>query len=179
MEQKNNASILNTVALFAQPYDITANGFYFQDYESYQEEFDNLRNEFGQKVEEFEIQFIDGEIINCDLFNALSIHQGDIENFFDACENWSEDEKIKVIIAVGECGYDFNLENDNPDQFDMELYECDSLKDLAEQFIEEGIYGEIPENIRYYLDIELMARDLEMDYSEIEIDGTNYVYRCG
>ncbi len=175
MKQTNE---INTLTLFAQPYDITASGFYFKDFESYQKQASNLRNEFGQKVEEFEIQFIDGENIDCDFFKALSIHQGDIEAFFEACNNWTEDEKINVIIAVGECGYDFNLESDEPDQFDIELYECDSLKELAEQFIEEGFYGEIPENIRYYLDTDLMARDLGMDYTQIEIGGTNYIYCC-
>ena len=176
MKQANK---INELTLFAQPYDITAIGFYFENFDDYKEKAKKLRNSSGQPVEEFEVQFIDGESIDCDLFNALEIHQGNIEAFFEACENWSEDEKIKVIIAVGECGYDFNLENDNPDQFDVELYECDSLKDLAEQFIEEGVYGEIPQNIRFYLDTELMARDLGMDYSEIEIDSTKYVYRCG
>lgn len=178
MEQNNSNSTLDTVAFYAQPYDITATGFYFQDYESYKEQVSSLRNEFGEKVEEFEIQFIDGESIDCDLFNALSIHQGSISAYFEACDNWTEEEKINVIIAVGECGYDFNLKNDHPDQFDITLYECNSLKELAEQFIEEGLYGEIPENIRYYLDTDLMARDLGMDYSEIEIGGTHYIYRC-
>jgi len=175
MKQTNE---INALSLFAQPYDITAMGFYFGDFEDYQEKVEKLRNSSGQPVEEFEIQFIDGESIDCDLFNALEVHQGDIEAFFEACQDWEEDEKIKVIIAVGECGYDFNLESDNPDQFDVTLYECDSLKDLAEQFIEEGVYGEIPKNIRFYLDMELMGRDLGADYSEIEIDGTNYIYRC-
>ena len=169
----------NALTLFAQPYDITAAGFYFESFDDYIEKTNKLRNSSGQPVEEFEIQFIDGESIDCDLFNALEIHQRDIEAYFEACDNWADDEKIKVIIAVGECGYDFSLENDNPDQFDVELYECDSLKDLAEQFVEEGIYGKIPQNIRYYLDTELMARDLGMDYSEIEINNTKYVYRCG
>ena len=175
MKQTNE---INTLTLFAQPYDISASGFYFQDFESYQKQAAKLRNDAGQIVEEFEIQLIDGESIDCDLFNALSIHQGDIEGFFEACDDWTEGEKIKVIIAVGECGYDFNLESDDPDQFEIDLYECESLKELAEQFIEEGIYGVIPKNIRYYSDIDLMARDLGTDYSEIEIDNTKYIYRC-
>ncbi|MCK5555727.1 MAG: antirestriction protein ArdA, partial [Alphaproteobacteria bacterium] len=61
--------------------------------------------------------------------------------------------------------------------FDIELYELDSLKDLAEQFIEEGLFGEIPENIRFYLNYDAIARDLGMDYSETRLNGTNYIYR--
>jgi hypothetical protein len=49
---------------------------------------------------------------------------------------------------------------------------------LAEQFVEEGLYGEIPKALQYYIDYEAIARDLGMDYSEIRIVGTNYIYRC-
>ena len=112
------------------------------------------------------------------MFKALGVHQGNFPSYLEAAEEWSEDEKIKVIIAVGEAGYKFNLGEDTPDQFDIDLYELDSLKDLAEQFVEEGLFGEIPTNIQNYLDYDAIARDLGMDYSEITIDGTNYIYRC-
>lgn len=52
------------------------------------------------------------------------------------------------------------------------------MRDLAQQFIEEGLFGDIPENIRYYLDPDAIARDLSMDYLETEIAGTNYIFRC-
>jgi antirestriction protein len=81
-------------------------------------------------------------------------------------------------IAVGQAGYNFDLGKENPDQFDVDLYELDSLKDLAMQFVEEGLFGEIPENIQNYLDYDAIARDLGMDYSEITLAGTNYIYRC-
>ena len=115
---KHNNKI-NELTLFAQPYDINEMGFYFESFDDYKEKADKLRNSSGQPVEEFEIQLIEGASIDCDLFNALQVHQGDIEAFFEAFDNWTDDEKIKVIIAVGECGYDFNLENDNPDREDQ------------------------------------------------------------
>lgn len=166
-----------TLQLHAQPYDISASGFYFQGLEEYQQKTSKNRNEYGDLVEEYEIQFIDGDDLDCDLFRALSIHQGNIGAYFKACEEWDNDQKIKVIIAVGDCSYDFDIENDDPDDFDIDLYELESLEDLAEQFIEEGLFGEIPENIRFYLDVEAIARDLGMDYSEIRLNGTNYIYR--
>lgn len=165
--------------LFAQPYDISANGFYFETTEEYNEKASKLINSYGQPVEEFELQFIDGESIDADLFKVLGVHQGNFSAYLEAVNDWSEDEKIKVIIAVGEAGYKFDLSKDTPDQFDIDLYELDSLKDLAEQFVEEGLYGEIPKALQYYIDYEAIARDLGMDYSEIRIDGTNYIYRCG
>ena len=164
--------------IFAQPYDISANGFYFETTAEYEERAGKLLNSYGDPVEEFEIQFIDGESLDCTLFSALGVHQGNFPAYLGAVEDWSEDDKIKVIIAVGQVGYNFDLGKDNPDQFDVDLYELDSLKDLAEQFVEEGLFGGIPESIQNYLDYDAIARDLGMDYSEISIAGTNYIYRC-
>jgi len=163
--------------LHAQPYDISANGFYFESLEEYQKKASSNRNDYDDEVEEYEIQFIDGDDLNCDLFKTLSVHQGDIATYFNACDDWDDDQKIKVIIAVGEAGYSFAPETDDPDDFDIDLYELDSLKELAEQFVEEGLFGEIPENIRFYLDMDAIARDLGMDYSETRLNGTNYIYR--
>jgi hypothetical protein len=164
--------------LFAQPYDISANGFYFETAEEYNERANKLLNSYSWPVEEFEIQFIDGERIDRELFHALGVHQGNFAAYLEAVEDWSEDDKIKVIISVGEVGCKFDLGKDTPDQFDIDLYELDSLKDLAEQFVEEGLFGDIPASIQNYLDYDAIARDLSMDYSEIRIDGTNYIYRC-
>lgn len=163
--------------LFAQPYDISAYGFYFETAAEYEEKANKLRNSYGQPVEEFELQFIDGESIDADLFKALGIHQGNFPDYLEAVENWDEDEKIKVIIAVGEAGYEFNLGKDAPDQFDVDLYQLDSLKELAEQFVDEGLYGEIPKALQYYIDYEAIARDLSMDYALIKVNGSNFVYR--
>jgi len=164
--------------LHAQPYDISAAGFYFRSLEEYKQKSTNLTNDYGDPVEEYEIQFIDGDDLDCDLFKALGVHQGSFNNYFTACKNWTNDQKIKVIIAVGECGYNFDPKNDDPDDFDIDLYEIDNLRDLAEQFIDEGMFGEIQENIRFYLDYDAIARDLGMDYSEIKLSGRRYIYRC-
>ena len=85
---------------------------------------------------------------------------------------------VRVIIATGECGYRFDFETQTPDEFDVDLYEYDSMKELAEQFVEEGLFGEIPENIQHYLDYEKIAYDLSMDYSETTIAGQRLIYRC-
>ena len=163
--------------LFAQPYDISATGFYFQSQSEYDEKSSRLRNSFGGPVEEFELQFIDGESIDATLFEALGINQCTFPQYLEACDDWNDDQKRKVIIAVGECGYSFDLTSGDPDDFDIDLYEIDSLRELAEQFVEEGLFGDIPESIRNYLDYDAMARDLGMDYSEITIAGTRLVYR--
>ena len=164
--------------LYAQPYDISAHGFYFRSLEEYNEKSASLLNRYGDPLEEFEIQFIDGDDLDCELFKALSVHQGTIADYLNACECFSDDQKIRVILAAGESGYSFDYSADDPDGYDIDIYELDSLRELAEQFIDEGFFGEIPENIRYYLDLDAIARDLAMDYSEITIAGKNYIFRC-
>lgn len=163
--------------LFAQPYDISATGFFFESMEEYDSKSGKLQNSYGEPVEEFEIQFIDGEDIDCALFRALGVHQGDIGAYFEAVDEWEDYQKINAILAAGEAGYSFELGKDSPDQFDIQIYEVDSMKELAEQFVEEGLFGEIPESIQFYIDYEAIARDLAMDYAEAVIAGTRYIYR--
>ena len=85
--------------------------------------------------------------------------------------------KIRVIIVLGEGGYQFNLGSGDPSRIDVDLYECDGLRDLAMPFVDEGLFGEIPAAIAGYLDYDAIARELRADYSETVIDGARYVYR--
>ena len=164
--------------LYAQPYDISATGFYFDSAEDYAQQAAKNFNRLGGIVEEYELQFIDGAEIDCALFKALNVDQVNFLAYFDACVTWTEAQKRKVILAVSQAGYKFTIGTDNPDSLDVDIYELDSLKDLAEQFVDEGLFGEIPASIAYYIDYDLIARDLGMDYSEAVIAGTRLVYRC-
>lgn len=164
---------------YAQPYGISATGFYFDTAEQFDAKISTIKNDYGQPVEEFEIQFIDGETIDSQLAEALGINQATICRIIELIDEWSDDQKIRAIIAVGECGYSFDADRFDPDAIDLDLYEIDSLRDLAAQFVDEGLFGYIPDNIRIYLDYEMIARDLNCDYSMISINGTNYAYRCG
>lgn len=61
---------------------------------------------------------------------------------------------------------------------EVELYEVGSLEELAEQFVDEGLLGEIPENIASYIDYDAIGRDLSFDgYYDVTIDGTKYIGR--
>jgi antirestriction protein len=164
--------------LYAHPYDISAQGFLFNSPEQYDEQVKRVKSDFGGQVEEFEIQFIDGEDIDCELAQAFSLNQATFRTFFDVVENWSVHQKILYIIAVGECGYAFDEEKENPEDLDIELHEVEDLKELAQRFVDEGLFGDIPERLQFYLDYDAIARDLGFDYSETTINGTNYVYRC-
>jgi antirestriction protein len=82
-----------------------------------------------------------------------------------------------VILAVGECGYSFAADT-QPDDFDLDIYPVETLRELAEQFVEEGIFGDTPERLRFYIDYDAIARDLGMEYSEIIVAGQRLIYRA-
>ncbi len=166
-----------TTTLHAQPYDISATGFYFETTEQYAERAAKAVNDYGQGVEEFEIQFIDGENIDCELAKAIGLNQANIEQFLDCVADWEDPEKTNIIIAVGECGYTLGPETDLND-FDLDIHEAGSLRELAEQFVDDGLFGEIPEPLQFYIDYDAIARDLGVEYTETEIAGMSVVYAC-
>ena len=93
-------------------------------------------------------------------------------------EEWDDSEKYNIITAVGECGYSFDVESDNPYDFDVTVYEVENLKELAVQFVDEGFFGDIPDYLSCYLDYDAIARDLGCDYTESTINGQGFVYAC-
>lgn len=164
--------------LHAQPYDITANGFYFESLEEYAEKAGSNRTDCGDPVEEYEIQFIDGDQIDCDLAKAWGINQANIGPYFDACESWDDHGKTVFIIAVGEAGYSFDPVSVAPSGFDVDIYPVDSMKELAEQFVDERMFGDIPEHLANYIDMDTSACDLAMEYSATEVAGDRLIYRA-
>ncbi|MEE4212722.1 MAG: antirestriction protein ArdA [Parvularcula sp.] len=166
-----------SITLYAQPYDISASGFYFDNAETFRAKASALRNAYGDPVEEFEIQFIDGDAIDAALFEALGIHQGTASLFFEKVEEWDEHEKLRLIIAAGEGGYDFDIETGDPNDFDLDIYETSDMEALAREFVEEGLFGEIPKHLANYIDYDAIARDLAMDYTATVICGEHLIYR--
>lgn len=119
-------------SFYAQPYDISATGFYFEDAETYRAKIRSIRNDCGQRIEEFELQFIDGEMIDAQLCEVGGIIQADILSIMEKLGELDDDQKHRTIIAVGECGYGFDMAKDDPDDFEIELYEVESMRELAE-----------------------------------------------
>lgn len=165
-----------TNSYYAHPYDYHASGFYFKSTEEFEQKYNNNVNEFGQPVEEYELHFSGGEKIDDKIFNDLSIHAGNIDAFIDLMEELTHYEKVLLYIAIKQ-GFKIDLKDYDPYEFDITLYEFDSMHELVEHFIEEGIYGDIPDNILCYLNYDQMAYELSIDYTETKIDGKNYIYR--
>lgn len=166
-----------TITLYAQPYDLSARGFYFTSVEEYQTKAKNLRNAYGDSVEEFEIQFIDGERIDYELAEAIGLNQANFADYLDCVEAWEDWQKINVIIATGDLGYAFDP-HDDPDHYGIDLYHVGSYRELAEQFVEEGLFGEVPESFQFYIDYEAIGRDLAVEYIEANIAGERLIYRA-
>ena len=58
---------------------------------------------------------------------------------------------------------------------DATFYPGYTLDQVAEELVDEGYFGEIPERIAYYIDYEAIARDLSIDnYYEVE-NGVIYI----
>lgn len=160
--------------LFAQPFNLDATGFYFESSEDYEAKAKDCFDAFGFPVEEFEIQFIDGDDLDYQLFTAWGVHQGSFNTYLDAVEDLDNHAKI-ALIAMSECGYDIDLDTDTDD---VTIYYCDNLKDLAFQFVEEGLYGPIPKSLEPYIDYDAIARDLGFEYSELRLAGQVVIFRC-
>jgi hypothetical protein len=169
---------MTTIRLYAQPYDFHASGFYFETLEEYDTKREAMRNEFGQPVEEFEIQFIDGDSAACHLFEAARGSQGDLTAFFDAIETWDEFDIEKATIALAENLTGETLGTIDPGQLDIDVYRVDTWRDLAEQFVDDGLFGEIPDHLANYIDYDAIARDLQHDYSETTATGERLIYRA-
>ena len=61
--------------LHAQPYNLDAVGFYFESAEEFTTKAEGLTDCHGLPVEEFEIQFIDGDTGDAQLFEVCGINQ--------------------------------------------------------------------------------------------------------
>tara|TARA_E500000318_G_C3563484_1_gene214633 strand:+ start:738 stop:1238 length:501 start_codon:yes stop_codon:yes gene_type:complete len=157
----------------ATPYDISAAGFYFSSYDDYLAKAADHRNDYGHLVEEFEIQFIDGDAFA--LFDALKVNQATLSTWFEHFEDLDEDDAHKAIYLASYegCTMDQILERLD----DVHLFEGTAIE-YAESYIEEtGLLDQIPEGLRFYFDVEAFARDLQLggDITVIEIAGQSYV----
>ena len=80
-----------------------------------------------------------------------------------------DDDLVKLQYLIDYHGYNTFDAVDKIE--DVELYEDMNLTDLAETFIDEGLFGDIPESIANYIDYDSIARDLGYDgYDEVDHD---------
>ncbi len=157
--------------LYAAPYNLSATGFYFKGMNDYQYKAINHLDSYGNLVEEFEIQFIDGD--DAALFEACGIDQSNLNTWFDEVECLLDYEKINLYYLVGCAGYPLSQGLDNLDE---PCITQSNLKDVATELFDECYLHTVPERIRYYIDYDSFARDCETggDLTEFEYAGTTY-----
>lgn len=75
----------------------------------------------------------------------------------------SEGYDEKAVIETGIGSYDVEIYDFRGDSSFTDTFEL-----LAMQFVDDGLFGEIPESLESYINYEKIARDLRIDYSEFE-----------
>ncbi len=149
---------------YANPYDITYAGFYFDSAEDY------AKKEAAHPAEEFEIDFIDGSTAEAELAEELRLYgypvsQGNLDVWFDQIEFLSEYEMAQVAIQADRAGPADDLDDIISAASDVDLREA-SLEDLAYEYVQEGII-----DIERYFDETAFGRDIR-----INGDHVNHLY---
>ena len=176
MTQAQLKEDLNQVTLYAQPYDLDAQGFYFDSFEDFETKYNKNCNVYGQFVEEYEIQFIDGSVINSALFDAVGSYN--LKAYYKVVNIWDDFEKVDLIISYKDniTSEPFN-EDIEPNDLDIEVYYDMTFRELAQEFIDDGCLGDIPQHLENYIDVDKYAYDLKMDYNEFSLGNTTLIYR--
>ena len=159
--------------LYANPYNIDAAGFYFENADEFTENSQNLTDRYGNSVEEFEIDFIDGD--DAALFIACGINQVNLITWFDDIEPLGETEKAALFFLLSDLGYSLADALEKIDE--VSLY-SGKLLDAASELFDECYLQDIPEQIRYYVDYEKFARDCEISRDMIEFEHNGTTYTC-
>ncbi len=145
--------------LYANPYDTSRRGFYFDDLDEYEAKAETVWGDPDVREHpEHSIDFIDGTSEEVDLWQG-SGSPADIEAFFDVVE---EPDYVQVTIyAAQELGYASDITDaweryQSQSGLDMSVRQG-TLEDLAAEFVDEGIV-----DTDYYFDYEKFGRDLAM-----------------
>jgi hypothetical protein len=157
--------------LHATPYNIDATGFYFDSLLDYELKVANHVDSYGNLVEEFEIQFIDGD--DAALFEVCGINQANLNIWFDDIEFLQDHEKIGLYYLVALAGYSLDQALEKLDEPSITE---GNLRDAAEELFDECWLHEVPENIQLYIDYDKFARDCQYsgDMAEFEYAGVTY-----
>ena len=155
---------MTTLTLHAQPYDTAATGFYFTSFEDYEHRFANRLS--LHNVEEYEIQFIDGDDDQLALSKLVDLTQCSIQQYFDLVDqDITSDEMTALEYLVNNVGYTLADALEKRDE--VEIYEG-SLEDYAYDYAKDciGLEGFALD----YFDCEKFANDLKCGGDVVEID---------
>jgi hypothetical protein len=162
-----------TVRLFANPYDITAKGFYFSSIEDFTSQYED-----HLPTEEYEIDFIDGTHAELALFNAMKVSQASLDEYFEIISDLDDDDMAQVgICYLLENGIASDTADAVSRASDLTIFEG-SLKDYAWEYLDECVFTkETPNIFRNYFDVDAFARDLDVggDVATFDWCGRHFV----
>jgi antirestriction protein len=167
------------ITLFAQPYSIEHTGFYFHDFDEWEEMFERKE---ANGCEEFELQYIDGDDEQTAFASIHEPTQANIEEWFNLLGEWevkNEMEQAAIVYLAEELNVDINeafeqVEGNGEEPALME----GSVLDYAYEIVDDGgVLDDVPANLRHYFDYESFARDLEIsgEVATFDFRGTQYV----
>lgn len=158
---------------YAQPYCIDAIGFYFDTFQEYELRVSACKDCFGHAVEEFELQFIDGDSEDAQVFAACRVDQANILFWFDEVECLTRDEKAALYFLCDVLGC--TTEDALRRLEDVQLF-SGALKDAAVDLFDEIYIEQIPAHLRHYIDYEAFASDCEVggDMTEFKFAGETF-----
>jgi antirestriction protein len=87
-----------------------------------------------------------------------------LNEYAEKCDSLTDHDLARLKFLMDNHSYSSEEAIEKYD--DVSFYPNMTLRQLAEEFIEEGIFGEIPESITSYIDYDAIARDLANDYFE-------------
>lgn len=152
------------LTLYANPYDTSAKGFYFKDADEYVKKADALENEYGDPVEEFSIEFIDGDEIEQKLFKAMSVSQANVEDYLELVDDLDEEDMFKISVITDDLGYSFE---DALDKYeDLIVYgEFRNDVEFAQEYVDGigSLEDALGDNVQNYFDYASFGRNLRMD----------------
>lgn len=162
-----------TTTLHATPYKLSATGFYFTDMDDYQAKAKCHLDAYGNLVEEFEIQFIDGD--DAELFGACGIGQSNINVWFEDIEFLHDYTKISLYYLVGVAGYSLGQALNKLDEPSI----CEGgILDAATEMFDECWLPNIPDVVKFYVDYRKFAHDCQMGGDMFEFEYKNETFTC-
>lgn len=126
--------------------------------EKLQKAFDEvLGNDEEYFITDYEAPFSIGEYDNLTELNEFAEQLTELSD-------WDQE---KVIFLIEEIGFDRKEAIDHYE--DVAFYQNMTMEDVAYELVEEGIFGDISDSIKSYIDYERLARGLTMDgYNETD-----------
>ena len=135
--------------------------------------------------EEFELDFISGTTLEKELFKAMQVDLGNIDDYYAAIEEESEDDIIKFIAASRLSQYsNVKTVSDIHSFDDLHVFEG-RLDDLAKDWWYNEIVPSLPDNLQWIADIvdpddASRNRGWEINKHEMTIDDRTFIVEdCG